>query len=187
MVNPVKIIERYYEPDSKAYYFLLHHGRVVAKKALEIARRVKHLTPDMDFIYEASMLHDIGIIHTNTPRLGCFGYHDYISHGYLGREMLEKEGLSRHALVCERHVGVGITAREIREKGLPLPERDMVPQTLEEKIICIADKFFSKTEHNLTREKNLEEVKKIIIQYGEDKLKTFERWLQCFYNTGGNE
>jgi len=51
MIDPVKIIEKYYEPDSKAYYFLLHHGKVVAKKAVEIARRVDYLNPDIEFIH----------------------------------------------------------------------------------------------------------------------------------------
>lgn len=185
MIDPVRIIEKYYEPDSKAYYFLLHHVRVVAKKALEIAMRVNHLNPDMDFIREASILHDIGIFLTNAPQIGCFGYRDYICHGYLGREILEKEGLKRHALVCERHVGIGITADEIRKKRLPLPERDMVPETLEEKIICLADKFFSKTEHDLTHEKPLEKVRELIRNYGEDKLMIFDEWLQYFYNIPG--
>lgn len=180
MVDPFKIIEKYYEPDSKAYYFLVHHGRVVAKKAVEIAKRVDHLNPDIDFIREASILHDIGIFLTNAPKIGCFGYQDYICHGYLGREILEGEGLNRHALVCERHVGLGITADDVRKKKLPLPERDMVPETIEEKIICLADKFFSKTEHDLTHEKPLEKVRELVMAYGEEKLKTFEEWLTVF-------
>lgn len=180
MIDPVEIIEKYYEPDSKAYYFLLHHGKVVAKKAVEIARKVEHLNPDIDFIREASVLHDIGIFLTNAPKIGCYGYYDYLCHGYLGREILEREGLIRHALVCERHVGLGITVKDIRKQNLPLPERDMVPETIEEKIICLADKFFSKTEHDLTREKPLEKVREIIKNYGEDKLKVFEEWITMF-------
>lgn len=187
VIDPIEIIEKYYEPDSKAYYFLVRHGMVVANKAVEIGRRVAHLGPDIDFIREASILHDIGIFLTNAPQIGCYGYKDYICHGYLGREILEKEGLSRHALVCERHVGVGITVEDIRRKNLPLPERDMVPETVEEKIICIADKFFSKTQHDLTHEKPIEKVKELIKDYGEDKLMIFKDWLSFFYNNGGND
>jgi uncharacterized protein len=180
MIDPVKIIEKYYEPDSKAYYFLLHHGKVVAKKAVEIARRVDYMNPDIEFIHEASILHDIGIFLTNAPRIGCFGYNDYICHGYLGRDILEREGLNRHALVCERHVGLGFSAEEIREKRLPLPARDMFPLTIEEKIICFADKFFSKTENDLTHEKPLEKVRELIKGYGEDKIKVFDEWVSIF-------
>ena len=48
---------------------------------------------------------------------GCYGDKDYICHGYLGRALLEKEGLPAHALVCERHVGVGLSISDIRAWG----------------------------------------------------------------------
>jgi len=41
----------------------------------------------------------------------------------------------------ERHVGAGITQEEAVKLGLP--PRDYVPQTLEEKIVCYADKLIS--------------------------------------------
>ncbi len=56
--------------------------------------------------------------------------------------MLEAEGLPRHALVCERHTGAGLTVDDIISQRLPLPLRDMTPQTLEERLICYADKFY---------------------------------------------
>lgn len=176
----IKIIEKYYEPDSKAYYFLLHHSKLVTKKALEIAERVRELNPDFKFIEEAAMLHDIGIFMTYAPKIGCYGFHPYISHGYLGREILEKEGLPKHALVCERHVGVGLTIKDIEGNKLPLPKRDMVPTSLEEKIICFADKFYSKTENSLTKEKNIPEIREIISKFGNDKLKQFDEWIEFF-------
>lgn len=179
-MNPLEIIQKYYEPDSKAWYFLAHHSRLVSRKALEIAGKVRHLNPDMRFIEEAAMLHDIGIFYTKAPRLGCFGYRDYLCHGYLGRELLEKEGLPRHAPVCERHVGMGITLQEIKDKSLPLPQREMMPLSTEEKIVCLADKFFSKSDDDLLHEKPLERVREMIAAYGEDKLATFDEWLILF-------
>lgn len=179
-MNPIEIIRKYYGPGSKAFYFLVHHSRLVARKALEIGERVRQLNPDMAFIEEAAMLHDIGILFTNAPKLGCFGYKEYLCHGYLGRELLEKEGFPKHALVCERHVGIGITAEEVRKGSLPLPERDMVPLSIEEKIICLADKFYSKSEHNLMHEKPVDEVRKIIAGYGPDKVTIFDAWVTLF-------
>ncbi|GAB4421800.1 MAG: HD domain-containing protein [Thermodesulfovibrionales bacterium] len=179
-MSPLDIIRKYYDPDSKAYYFLIHHSRLVAKKAVEIAKRVGYLNPDLAFIEEAAMLHDIGIFFTNAPKIGCYGYKDYICHGYLGRELLEKEGLPRHALVCERHVGLGVTIDDIKRYKLPLPVRDMVPITTEEKIVCLADKFFSKSEHDLLHEKHVERVREIIAGYGPDKLAIFDEWLEMF-------
>lgn len=181
-MDPTKIIKKYYDPDSKAYHFLVHHSSLVAKKAIEIAGKAGHLNLDMRFIEEAAMLHDIGILHVNAPKTGCYGYKDYICHGYLGREMLEGEGLPRHALVCERHVGVGISAEDIRSNNLPLPERDMLPITFEEKIICLADKFYSKTEHDLMHEKPIEKVREILSGFinSEENIRVFDQWLREF-------
>lgn len=179
-MNPLEIIEKYYTPGSSAHHFLLQHSRMVTEKALRIASRLSHLKPDLVFIEEASMLHDIGIFLTKEPKIGCFGDKKYICHGYLGREILEKEGLDRHALVCERHVGVGLTIKDIEKKNLPLPKRDMVPVTIEKQIICFADKFFSKDSDFLLTEKPLKRVRKGIAKFGEDKLRQFDEWVKIF-------
>jgi uncharacterized protein len=100
----------------------------------------------------------------------------------IGRDILEKEGYLDLALVCERHIGVGITKQEIIEKKLPLPPRDMVPQTLEEKIIAFADKFFSKVPERVDKEKSVEEIKKELRKYGEEKVRIFETWYKEFLN-----
>jgi uncharacterized protein len=115
-MDPVKIIKKYYNPDSRAYHFLIEHSRMVTKKALTIAEGLRHLNPDPCFIQEAAMLHDIGIFMTYEPRIGCYGDKTYICHGYLGREILEKEGFPRHSLVCERHVGVGLSVMRSKKK-----------------------------------------------------------------------
>jgi uncharacterized protein len=178
-VDPVPIIERYYEPGSKAHWYFIRHARAVARKALEVALRAGRLGPDPVFLEEAAMLHDIGIFLTHAPHIGCHGERPYICHGYLGRELLEKEGLPRHALVCERHVGVGLTAEDIRSGGLPLPEREMTPESIEERIVCFADKFFSKDLDPLA-EKPLPAVRASIARYGADKLRVFDGWLEAF-------
>lgn len=178
-MDVMRIIEKYYRPDSEAYCFLVSHSKMVAKKALEVANRVIDLHPDLKFIEEASMLHDIGIFMTHAPGIGCHGSYPYISHGYLGREILEREGFPRHALVCERHVGVGLTIEDIERKGFPLPKRNMIPITLEEKIICFADKFYSKG-GNLHEEKPVQTVREIISHFGEEKLRQFDDWLEFF-------
>jgi uncharacterized protein len=179
-VYPFEIIKKYYSPDSKAFYFLICHGKMVAGKALVIARRVRRLGPDLKFIGEAAMLHDIGILVTDEPSLGCYGDKPYICHGYAGREILEKEGLPVHALVCERHVGAGISLADIREKNLPLPGRDMIPVSIEERIICFADKFFSKDEEFLLKEKPLEKVRMGIAKFGQEQMERFEEWVKLF-------
>jgi uncharacterized protein len=181
-MDPMKIIKKYYAPESLAYHLLTEHSRMVTEKALKIAGRVSHLSPDMKFIQEAAMLHDIGIFLTDEAKIGCHGNKPYISHGYLGREILEKEGFPHHALVCERHVGVGISLKDIVEKNLPVPKREMLPATVEEQIICFADKFFSKDTEFLLKEKTPDRVRKGIAKYGDDKLRRFDEWLRIFGN-----
>ena len=126
------------------------------------------------------MLHDIGMILTDTPSLGCFGQGSYLTHGVKGRELLENEGLPRHALVCERHIGVGLTAEEISSQGLGLPLRDMLPETLEEQIICYADLFFSKSPEKRGKTKSPETVRKGLKKFGAGKIIVFDNWRQHF-------
>ncbi len=179
-MNPIDIIAEFYEPGSKAYHILIQHGQQVADKAMAAAKRILHLKPDLDFIKEAAMLHDIGIFMTNTPELGCTGEYPYVCHGYLGRKLLEKRQLPAHALVCERHVGGGITSQDIRRNNLPLPQRDMMPISIEEQAICFADKFFSKNGNMDVPEKSVEEILNALRPYGPEKVACFQSWVRLF-------
>lgn len=179
-MDPIEIITHYYKKDSGAYEILISHSRQVADKAFEVAGRVAHLNPDVVFIEQAAKLHDIGIFLTNSPKLNCFGKDPYVRHGYLGRKLLENMGLRAHGLVCERHVGVGLTQDDIRQQNLPLPIRDMVPVSIEEQIICYADKFFSKIGRGKDREKTVDEILHKLKRYGEDKVRRFQTWVEMF-------
>lgn len=180
MLDTEKVLRHYYDPESTVYHILVEHSRHVAAKALETARNVPDLNPDLQFIEEAAMLHDIGIIKTRSPKLGCHGAHPYVCHGFLGRDMLERLGLSRHALVAERHTGTGITIADIVEQGLGLPLRAMVPVTLEEEIICYADKFFSKNHGELSKGKSVGDVLIYLSKFGEKQVRTFKAWAERF-------
>lgn len=184
---PAQIIDQYYSDNPQARKILLDHSRLVTRKALKIARHLKSqgASIDLQFISEAAMLHDIGMILTNTPELGCDGKGSYIQHGLKGKEILEREGLFKHARVCERHIGVGLTAEEIDKQHLPLPRRDMRPETLEEQIICYADLFYSKGDKNSNLEKNPTEIRKKLKKYGKNKVKIFDQWRETFEPTIG--
>ena len=179
-MDPLKIIEKYYKPDTAGYSILVDHSRLVMNRCLEIAGRIGDLHPDISFLKEAAMLHDIGIFMTSAPHIGCHGSLPYICHGFLGRELLEAEGLPGHALVCERHVGVGLTLNDIKGHELPLPHREMLPITLEEKIICYADKFFSKKTDGDCAEKSFEEVRQSIERYGLEQVRRFDELAGLF-------
>jgi uncharacterized protein len=179
-MNPIGFLTHYYDSNSKAFKILVEHGRQVANKAWEAAKNVSELNPDLEFIEAAAMLHDIGIFLTHTPQFGCFGKHPYICHGILGSELLKEKGHSKLALVCERHVGVGISIEDIQRHNLPLPNRDMIPVSIEEQVICYADKFFSKNGNGRSAEKSITEITDNLSRYGPDKVKRFQSWVQMF-------
>lgn len=178
-MDPIALISKYYHPKSKAYKILYGHSRAVCDKAMKIAVNHSELNPDLQFIEEAALIHDIGIFMTNAPRIFCFGDYPYLAHGYLGCELTTKLGFPEHGLVCERHTGVGITKEEVLEKKLPLPYRDFIPETVEEQIIAFADKFFSKSMDN-HEEKSLEEVRRSISKFGKPNMVRFEAWCELF-------
>lgn len=177
-MNPIELLHKYY-PGAPAREIMVHHSRLVADKALRVADCLPDRAIDRQFLEEAALLHDIGVCRTAAPDIGCHGTEPYIRHGILGREILEQEGLPRHALVCERHIGVGLTVADIRIQRLPLPERDMVPVTLEEKIISFADLFFSKKIGNL-EEKPLDVVIESLARFSQEKVSIFRGWLEEF-------
>jgi len=175
---PLAIIEKYYDLQSAAGRILIRHSRSVADKALAIARAHPEMDLDLPFLEEAAMLHDIGIRFCNAPEIDCHGSFHYVCHGFLGAELLRKEGFPRHALVSERHTGTGISLQMIKENKLPLPHRDFIPVSLEEQLICFADKFFSKSEPE--SEKRILKIEKSLQKYGEDTVLRFKQWSQLF-------
>ena len=135
-MNYQDIIDKYYPEENELKHILLVHSRSVADKALSIVDRHSDLHLDRQFVEEAAMLHDIGIFKCNAPSIQCFGEEPYVCHGRIGAELLRRKGYPRHARVCERHTGAGLTKKEIVEQGIPLPPQDFLPETEEEKLIC---------------------------------------------------
>ena len=130
------------------------------------------------------MLHDIGIGRCHAPGILCVGTAEYIEHGTLGAEMLRQYGakhdldLDVYALICERHPGSGITAAEVAAQGLPIAVKDYLPLSNEEKLITLADKFFSKSGDQ--QEKTLPAVRKSMVRFGEASLRRFDELCELF-------
>lgn len=175
----LKLLNKYYLKGSKAYDILLTHSECVARMALSIEEKHPELNLDRKFLYEAAMLHDIGVFRCNAPGIGCTGTEPYIRHGLIGSELLTLDGLPLHSLVCERHTGVGLTLEEIVRRDLPLPHRQMLPVSMEEKVICFADCFYSKT-GDLKERKSVERIIKGMAKYGNKDVRKFEEWCRLF-------
>ena len=84
---------------------------------------------DLALVEAGALLHDLGRSVTHG-----------IGHGALGGELARGLGLPLAVVrIIERHVGAGIPADEAEELGLPVGV--YVPESLEEKLVCYADKL----------------------------------------------
>ena len=125
------------------------HSEKVADKALEIANKIKKADININLIEIGALLHDIG-------RAKTHGF----KHALIGGKILRERGFSNKlAKICERHILGGLDKEDAKRFGLP--EKDFLPLTLEEKIICLADKHIAGT-----REVSIQE--------------RFNRWFQKY-------
>ena len=173
-----EIIDKYYPVGTKCRGIFIRHSRQVADKALEIASCC-NLDISLNEVETAAMLHDIGIFLTNAPDIDCHGSEHYICHGILGAELLRKEGFDETiARVAERHTGAGLTIDDIDHQQLPLPRKDYLPETMLEKLICYADKFFSKS--GAMQEKPLDKVRASMARHSIESLTRFDELHDLF-------
>lgn len=180
----LEIISFFYPADDDLRKTLLKHSRQVKDKALELAAKTD-LPLDRNLLAAGALLHDIGIRACHAPGIFCLGDEHYLRHGIIGgrflRQYAEEHGLELecYALICERHTGSGLTAVEIAAQKLPLPDQDFLPLSPEEKMICLADKFFSKSGD--MKEKNFEAVRRSMAKFGSGSSERFDE-LWRFFN-----
>jgi uncharacterized protein len=172
------LILKYYPDDTPLRRLLLHHSEQVAQRALLICDRHPELGLNREFLREAALIHDIGIFLTDAPGIHCHGTLPYLTHGVQGAALMRKEGREDLARICERHTGTGLTAENIRQQGLPLPEADLLPETWEEQVVCYADKFYSKSHPE--RERTVEQTAKSLEKFGTEGVKKFMAWAALF-------
>ena len=158
------IIDKYYPADDALRRVLLQHSRQVADRCLQIVSRHPELPVDVQFLEEAAMLHDIGILRCHAPSIHCHGTEPYIKHGPIGADILRSEGYPRHARVAERHTGTGLPGYE--------------PETLEEQIVCYADKFYSKSRPDCVL--TVAEAAQSLEKFGAPGVRKFLDWATRF-------
>lgn len=104
------------------------HSTEVARKALEIASRVK-IPVNRHLLARGAIFHDLGKAKT-------YG----MDHGEIGANMAGELGLEEEIrLIILKHIRGGMTAPEALELGLPV--RDYTLRTPEEKIVVYADRM----------------------------------------------
>ena len=174
------IIDKYYPEGSQLRGLVEAHSRQVADLSLERASR-KNFGCNPEFVENAAMLHDVGVFLTHAPGIYCNGTEPYLMHGILGARLLRdiSPDLEPYARVCERHIGVGLTAEEIIGQHLPIvPVADYLPETIEEQLVCYADNFFSKS--HIAPARSVEQVRSQMKQYGEGSVARLEAMISLF-------
>ncbi len=107
---------------------IVNHCKAVAELAVKMAVRAG---ADTGLVQTASLLHDIGRTRTHG-----------IDHASAGADILRSEHIAEEAVrIVERHTGAGLTHEEASKLGLP--DRNYIPETLEEKIVAHADNLFA--------------------------------------------
>jgi len=164
MTDYQTIINRYYPEGTHLRDIYMRHAEDVAALAEELrAAYMPELDPEQ--VRAAAMMHDVGIFLTDAPGIDCHGAEPYILHGPLGAQLLRREGAPEWmARVAERHTGVGIG--------------DLVPETPLEKLVCYADKFYSKSGD--MKRKSMDAVERSMARYGETNLAAFRRLRALF-------
>ncbi len=115
---------------------IIEHCKAVAWLSRKIARRLKEQGANVDLrlVEVGALLHDIGRSKTHG-----------VEHGIVGAKILRKRGVDERVIkIVEKHVGSGISKKEAKNAGLP--EKDYIPESVEEKIVCYADCLIDETE-----------------------------------------
>jgi len=178
-MNYLELYDKCYPKGTKAREILEKHSVSVTDLALKINMTL-HLGLDESQIRTAAMLHDIGIFLTDAEGIGCHGSEPYLRHGILGADLLRKEGFPEWcASVAERHTGAGISRDDIVDMNLPLPlDRNLMPTALLERLICYADKFYSKSGD--MKRKSLERVRLSMTKHSKSTIDRFEKLYEEF-------
>ena len=173
MNKHLKLLKKY-SSSPKDFEIVTDHSLAVLGKALEIIRKKKIYRIDLDLVIAGCLLHDIGAF--KFMKNFHLKQNDYIKHGIIGGKILRKEGLNKIALIAERHIGAGISKKETIGNNFPLPKKDFLPVTLEQKLVCYADKFHSKS----GKKDDLENIRKEMKGYGKDVFERFKELEKMF-------
>lgn len=167
--------------DSGCSKDVIWHCKTVARLARDIAEKANKdfSTIDVDMVELGGLLHDIGKSQS-----------DELDHAFIGANIVRMaSGLIKDstlkgklARIVEVHTGAGLTIDDIKklnnERKLKIPERNYVPETIEEEIVSFADKLVE-GDNDITYEQQLKEKKE---RFGDDSfvIAKIEDWHQKF-------
>jgi uncharacterized protein len=128
-------------PTAEAFELVHTHCEIV----WAVARQLLPPALDAELVRAGCLLHDVGV-YLLYGADGTLDHAGYLRHGVLGQELLRDLGFAETLCrFCAHHTGVGLDRDEIVRRRLPLPPRDYLPESAEERLVMYADKFHSKT------------------------------------------
>ncbi len=131
---------------------IISHVQAVARKAIKMSHIIKIVPINLKLVKIGALLHDIGRTKSHN-----------FDHSELGGEIIRNQGFSEKlARIAETHILGGLTKEEAIELGLT--PKDYMPRSIEEKIVCLADKYHIGT-------------KKVSIE------KRFQKWFDRYDRT----
>ena len=174
----IESLHKKYAPSDKVFNLIFTHCQIIADVAEQLITD-NHLEVDTNLVKVGCLLHDIGVYPIFDEEGGRREGMYYITHGTRGEDILKAEGYPEIIWrIASHHTGVGLTAADIREQKLPLPEQDYLAETKEETLVMYADKFHSKSPY--PHFNSYEYYKEIVESFGEGKSKKFEKMAQEF-------
>ncbi len=110
---------------------IINHVLAVSRQAIKLATQISIVPINLKLVRIGSILHDIGRIKT----------HDY-DHAVIGGQIIREDlkFSEQLARIAETHILGGISEEEAETFGLP--PKDYLPASIEEKIVCLSDKYF---------------------------------------------
>lgn len=137
-------LHKKYAPSDVAFNLVYGHCQIVWSIARDLIER-NHVKVDREVVRAGCLLHDIGVYTLFNGDV--LDGKNYITHGIRGEELLRQEGYDERLIrIASHHTGVGLSADDIVQEKLPLPQKDYLAETPEERLVMYADKFHSKTQ-----------------------------------------
>ena len=189
----------------KFFALIATHCEIVARLAVILAEQSGQTVTNT--LIEGALAHDIGTysvletervntdaeihaasvnasteIHAASVNVGrepIFQRNIYIQHGTRGYELLLSEGFDESlAQFARNHTGVGITKAECIQQNLPLEPQDYLPETVEQEIVLLADKFHTKSIP--PRFVSVHTARARVEKFGSENIVRWDRLVACY-------
>lgn len=138
----IEKLHRKYARNVSDFNLIYHHCQIVEAIAMQLLDARPLASLDRQLVHVGALLHDIGAYEVLVDGHFVRG----VRHGTIGEQILKSEGFTKTIWrLASHHTGVGLTKQDVLDQKIPIPAKDYVAKTNEERLIMYADKFHSKS------------------------------------------